>query len=308
MEHALNFQLLFFTTEEKEEVAEALFEQLGLQTAWKEYPVGRELEKTGFPLCFGIVSSEDTAPLKAVLESLLISAGFTEEEFRLECKEIRSADWHEEWKKYFHTLSFGERLVLVPAWEEEAYLKEKAKGKAAIRIDPGLAFGTGGHATTATCLEQLDTLIQGGEQILDFGCGSGVLALASLALGAESATGVEIDEDACENARQNALLNKCGNTLTLLCGDVSVVPENRCDILLANVTADIIIDNLKELLLRCSGLRILLLSGIHENRVDEMRDFLSSLRLPKPEEFQREEWFTFQLTLHGGGAADTPLP
>lgn len=114
--------------------------------------------------------------------------------YRMEYTGVRQEDWETGWKAYYHAMDIGTRLAVVPSWE--AYETDRA----VITLDPGMAFGTGTHETTALCLETLDGLVKGGERVLDIGTGSGILAIAALKLGAAKAEGVDIDRCAC--ARQ----------------------------------------------------------------------------------------------------------
>ena len=102
---------------------------------------------------------------------------------------VDDSDWNENWKKYFHTIEIGEKLAVVPSWEKY----ENTDNRTVLQIDPGAAFGTGTHATTSLCLNILDRCVAPGAKVLDIGCGSGILAIASVLLGADSALGVDID-------------------------------------------------------------------------------------------------------------------
>ena len=109
---------------------------------------------------------------------------------------INEADWANEWKQYFKPLEIGGKLVIRPTWEEY----ENQEGRKVLSIDPGMAFGTGGHATTRLCLETMERYIRPDVNVLDLGCGSGILSIAALLLGAKTATGVDIDSLAVKTA------------------------------------------------------------------------------------------------------------
>ena len=115
---------------------------------------------------------------------------------------LKDADWENNWKQYYQPIAIGERLLVVPEW-----LETEAADRVPLVLDPGLAFGTGSHATTRMCLKQLDKRVHGGERVLDLGCGSGILSIAALCLGAQEAFACDIDEKCMDVAYENAALN-----------------------------------------------------------------------------------------------------
>ena len=112
---------------------------------------------------------------------------------------IEDADWENNWKAFYKPMEIGERLMVIPDWEEA-----DPRGRAALRLNPGLAFGTGGHATTRLCLTALEKIVEPGMKVLDLGCGSGILSIAALLLGAERAFACDIDDKAVDVAYENA--------------------------------------------------------------------------------------------------------
>ena len=156
---------------------------------------------------------------------------------------IADEDWENNWKQYYKPLPVGERILVVPAWEDA-----DTGGRLPLRLDPGLIFGTGSHATTRMCLETLEHLAGPGKRVLDLGCGSGILAIGALLLGCESAMGCDIDPKAPDVAAENAALNGIGpDRFTVYAGDVLTDRGMRAslgsgyDIVLANIVADVII-------------------------------------------------------------------
>ena len=121
---------------------------------------------------------------------------------------LKDADWENNWKQYYKPMEIGERLLVIPEWEQEN-VKGQAKyaGKVPLILEPGLTFGTGSHATTRLCLTALEEAVHGGETVLDLGCGSGILSIAALRLGAVSAKAVDIDDKCLTVAYENAALN-----------------------------------------------------------------------------------------------------
>ena len=156
-------------------------------------------------------------------------------------------DWAHSWQKYYRPLTIGDRLFVVPAWERDT--AAVPAGRTRLILDPGLAFGTGSHASTQLCLEGVEAHTRTGDRVLDLGCGSGILAIAALCLGASCAVGVDIDPKAVDVAYENAALNDIGrDRCTFLAGnvleDATLVAElgkTPADLVLANIVADVII-------------------------------------------------------------------
>lgn len=162
-------------------------------------------------------------------------------------KQIADQNWMEAWKQHYKPIRIGERLVIVPAWMESP-----DPGRIVIRIDPGMAFGTGTHPTTQLCLEllekaMLDVRVSNNEyRVIDVGCGSGILSIAALKLGAKSALGVDIDAGSIQNARENADTNGIGEELILGVGSVREImdgqfPFRQAPLVLANILAPVIV-------------------------------------------------------------------
>lgn len=148
------------------------------------------------------------------------------------------ADWANNWKKYFHPLPIGERLLIQPAWEPEC----RPDGRKVLYIEPGMAFGTGAHETTRMCLQLIEKYITGNEAMLDVGCGSGILSVAALLLGAQTAVGVDIDAAAVRTAVENAALNHVEEGFTGIAGSLTDQVEGRFDLVAANIVADVILE------------------------------------------------------------------
>ena len=189
---------------------------------------------------------------------------------------VADADWENNWKKFYKPMEIGERLLVVPQWEET-----KARGRVKLVLNPGLTFGTGSHATTRLCLQSLDKCIHGGERVLDLGCGSGILSIAALVLGAREAFACDIDEKCVDVAYENAALNGIGkDRYTVLVGDVLSNGALRetlgggYDVVVANIVADVIIGlaPMVRQFLKPGGL--FLCSGIIDTRAGEVADAL----------------------------------
>lgn len=142
------------------------------------------------------------------------------------------------WKQYFNPICVGNRLVISPSWKKP---DAQYSGRKILKIDPGLAFGTGSHETTQLCLEMLEKYLKPKDNLLDIGCGSGILSIAAILLGANKATGVDIDELAIKTAKENAKINKISDKFIAICGDLIEKINGKFDIILANLVSDVII-------------------------------------------------------------------
>ena len=179
----------------------------------------------------------------------------------------KNADWENNWKNYFKPMPVGERLLIRPIWEDEYEAGERA----VLHLEPGLAFGSGTHDTTRLCLETLEKYAYPGKTVLDIGCGSGILSVACLLLGADSAVGVDIDALAVKTARENGKTNGFDEPkFTVMQGSTTDKVTGKYDIIAANIVADIIINlcgNVKDYM---NPDAVFITSGIIEPREDDV--------------------------------------
>lgn len=205
--------------------------------------------------------------------------------------EVQDADWENNWKQYYQPIEIGERLLVVPEW-----LKTESAGRVPLVLDPGLAFGTGSHATTRMCLKQLDKRVRGGERVLDLGCGSGILAIAALVLGASQAKGCDIDPKAVRVAEENAGFNGVEDRLEVFCGDVTGDEDlarnlaGQYPLVLANIIADVIIPLSGHVGRFLAPGGVFLCSGIIGHRAGDVREALEGNGFTVFEEREREGW------------------
>ena len=209
----------------------------------------------------------------------------------LETKIVDDADWLDIWKEYYKPFPVGEKLVIRPGWEEY-----DDNDKVVVTLDPGHVFGTGLHQSTQLSLERLEKIVRGGERVLDLGCGSGILSIAAMLLGASSALAVDIDPNAVEIARANAELNGVERDYRALSGDAAADPDiefeilrEKYDVIAANIVADVII-SLTGLAAQCmhpGGYFIT--SGIISRQAGEVREALAEM-FEIVDETNRDEW------------------
>ena len=191
---------------------------------------------------------------------------------------VSEEDWANNWKQYFKPFEVGEKFVIKPSWEEYTEKTDRI----ILEIDPNSSFGTGQHYTTQLCIEELEKVIEKDSKVLDMGCGSGILSIAALLLGAKYVTAVDIDQNSVdiaeENFRKNAISLEgfktyCGNVLQNE-DLVHTIQEEKYDVVVANIVADVII-GMKDLLvqfLKSEG--TLIASGIIGERADEVKEAL----------------------------------
>ena len=175
-------------------------------------------------------------------------------------------DWINNWKQYFKPIPVGQKLLIRPTWEE---VKDSG-GRTVLDLDPGLAFGTGTHETTRLCMELLEQYVRPGMNVLDVGCGSGILSVAALLLGADKAVGVDIDELAVKTAVENAEINHVENRFTGICGNLTDQVTGTYDIVVANIVADVIIMLTKDVEQFMKPDTVYLMSGIIDTREQDV--------------------------------------
>ena len=209
--------------------------------------------------------------------------------------ETKDDDWLDAWKAFWQPTPIGQRLLVVPAWEDA-----EDEGRVKLFLDPGRTFGSGTHVTTKLCLEAIEGLIHGGEKVADLGCGSGILAIAALKLGAKSAFACDLEPDCpavvAENLARNAV---AAERCTVRCGDLltdetlAAQMGGGYDLILANIVSDVIL----ALAPRVRGLLApgghFLCSGIIDTRAEEVAQALAASGLTIEESLQQDNWRAF---------------
>ena len=211
--------------------------------------------------------------------------------------EVKEDDWANNWKQYFKPLKIGEKILIKPTWESVS--KEDEEKYKIVKLDPGSSFGTGQHETTKLCLEVLQDKKTECAKVLDMGSGSGILTIASMLLGAKSALAVDIDQNACDIARENLSANGFGSDrVEVLCGDATsdrvlyekIVQNGEYDIILANIVADVLcaMTGLFSACLKEGG--VLIASGILGERVLQVKNAFEKAGLEIIDEKLENEW------------------
>ena len=213
----------------------------------------------------------------------------------LTMENVKDEDWENNWKQFYKPMEIGERLIVVPEWEQA-----NTQGRIPLILNPGLTFGTGSHATTRLCLTALESRIHGGEKVLDLGCGSGILSIAALRLGAAEAFACDIDDKCVDVAYENAALNGIDRSrYTVRWGDVLSDQQLKAeigggyDMVVANIVADVIIGLSGQVrpFLKEDGL--FLCSGIIDDRAQEVLEKLKADGWDVIEQRQSEGWYSF---------------
>lgn len=224
-----------------------------------------------------LAPDENPADVLPLFKERLEASGIP---YELATNGVEQEDWQNAWKKYYHAMDIGKRLAIVPGWEQ--YDTDRT----AITMDPGMAFGTGTHETTALCLEVLDERVRGGERVLDIGTGSGILAIAALKLGAAAAEGVDIDPMCVRTAGENAARNGVEDRLTVLVGDLSDKASGVYDLITANIVAAAILSLAPHVPALLAPGAVFIASGIIDTRKEEV---LAGLRAAGLEPFDVRE-------------------
>jgi ribosomal protein L11 methyltransferase len=188
---------------------------------------------------------------------------------------VEEEDWEEAWKRHFHVLHVGERMVVVPTWREYV----ASDSDIVIGLDPGMAFGTGHHPTTRMCMVLLEEFCAAGMRVLDVGCGSGILSIVAAKLGVESVVGVEIDDVAARSAATNIADNGVDGVVTVYQGTLTegLVPPEGFDLVVANVSAKVVSELTGDMVGALKPGGLLIASGILEERQESVRQAIEAV-------------------------------
>ena len=212
--------------------------------------------------------------------------------FKIETTTIQDSDWENSWKDYFDILNIGEKFVIVPTWREY----ENEEDKYVINIDPGMAFGTGGHETTSLCIKNLEKYVKPHDNVIDVGCGSGILSIAVSYLTDGNLKAVDLDKLAVDVSRENFALNNLENRIEVEESSLLTKETKKYDVIVANILAHIIELMLEDAykLLEDSGYFIT--SGIIKDKKDELLEKMLKQGFKLVEETSDNEWYSFVVT------------
>lgn len=198
---------------------------------------------------------------------------------------IDTEDWETAWKEYFKPIRIG-RILVRPSWET----CEEKPDDIVVELDPGMAFGTGNHATTRLCLQACLDYCRPGDNVLDMGTGSAILAIACAKLGAAKVTGIDVDNIALEAARENVELAGLSDQIDIYQGDSPDDYEGRAGLLVANIIAPVIVMMAKNLVDKTESDGTLIVSGIATERREEVIEALQKTGMRLVEEYTEEQW------------------
>lgn len=208
---------------------------------------------------------------------------------------VDDSEWENNWQDYYKPLEIGKKLLVVPEWDETP-----AGDRTLLRLEPGLMFGTGSHATTRMCLKALEGFAENGKRVLDLGCGSGILGIGAMVLGCEECVGCDVDPKAPDIAGFNASLNGiCGDSFKVYAGDITGdAGMRKClgkdyDIVLANIVSDVIIPLAPLVRGFMAKGAVFISSGIIDGREDDVRSALQKAGFEITEHLHEEEWHCF---------------
>ena len=212
--------------------------------------------------------------------------------FKIETTTIKDSDWENSWKDYFDILNIGEKFVIVPTWREY----ENNENKYVINIDPGMAFGTGGHETTSLCIKNLEKYVKPHDNIIDVGCGSGILSIAASYLTDGEIKAVDLDKLAVDVSRENFALNNLENRIVVEEASLLTKETKKYNVIVANILAHIIELMLNDAynLLENGGYYIT--SGIIKDKKDELLEKMLERGFKLVEETSDNEWYSFVVT------------
>lgn len=185
--------------------------------------------------------------------------------------EVYEKDWAESWKKYYKPKKIGEKIVVKPTWEKY----KESSGEIIVELDPGMAFGTGTHETTTMCIRALEKHVRPESTIFDIGCGSGILSIAAAKLGGKKVIGVDLDELPVKVSKENVKLNKVSDVVEIRRGNLLDVVDEKADIIVSNIIAEIIVDLTSDITPYLKGDSIFISSGIIIEKIDMVVDALS---------------------------------
>lgn len=211
-----------------------------------------------------------------------------DEEFMYEIytSECSDDDWKDEWKKYFHTVNITDNIIIKPSWDDY----EASEGETVIEIDPGMAFGTGTHETTALCVEFLEKYVPGKNKLLDIGCGSGILMLIGKRLGAEKVVGIDIDSNVKDVVIENFEKNNIKDNYEIIIGDLVEDINEKYDLVVSNILVDVLTELLENIEKTLEKGATVIFSGIIRDKEEEFLRKTKEHNLVEIDRNEKNNW------------------
>lgn len=223
-----------------------------------------------------------------IISDKLKEFSLDDEEFMYEIytSECSDDDWKDEWKKYFHTVNITDNIIIKPSWDDY----ESSEGETVIEIDPGMAFGTGTHETTALCVEFLEKYVPGKNKLLDIGCGSGILMLIGKRLGAEKVVGIDIDSNVKDVVIENFEKNNIKDNYEIIIGDLVEDINEKYDLVVSNILVDVLTELLENIEKTLEKGATVIFSGIIKDKEEEFLRKTKEHNLVEIDRNEKNNW------------------
>lgn len=223
-----------------------------------------------------------------IISDKLKEFSLDDEEFMYEIytSECSDDDWKDEWKKYFHTVNITDNIIIKPSWDDY----EASEGETVIEIDPGMAFGTGTHETTALCVEFLEKYVPGKKKLLDIGCGSGILMLIGKRLGAEKVVGIDIDSNVKDVVIENFEKNNIKDNYEIIIGDLVEDINEKYDLVVSNILVDVLTELLENIEKTLEKGATIIFSGIIKDKEEEFLRKTKEHNLVEIDKNEKNNW------------------
>ncbi len=223
-----------------------------------------------------------------IISDKLKEFSLDDEEFMYEIytSECSDDDWKDEWKKYFHTVNITDNIIIKPSWDDY----ETSEGETVIEIDPGMAFGTGTHETTALCVEFLEKYVSGKKKLLDIGCGSGILMLIGKRLGAEKVVGIDIDSNVKDVVIENFEKNNIKDNYEIIIGDLVEDINEKYDLVVSNILVDVLTELLENIEKTLEKGATVIFSGIIKDKEEEFLRKTKEHNLVEIDRNEKNNW------------------
>ncbi|QQK75814.1 50S ribosomal protein L11 methyltransferase [Salicibibacter cibarius] len=296
------------TTHEAADAVANMFTELGsngtlVEDAKDRHERPKRLDETGQPSVDhlpikGVVlkayfpeSEQKDDDIRKALASIQQRSGMDMEDLTVDSEIVKEEDWEEAWKAYYKPIRVSPNLIVTPSWENA----ERGTDDVVVELDPGMAFGTGAHATTILCLQALERIVNEGDSVIDVGAGSGVLSIAAAKFGAASVFAYDLDELAVNVAKENVVINQVEDKVTVKKSDLFSETGAKGEVIVANLLADIIIRMAPDVKAHLVPGGHLLVSGIIANKKDDVRQALEIEGFRVAETLEQEDWVAILL-------------